>query len=290
MHLQAFWSLHRLRSADGMPGKPGIFVFLHVHVETVTLENMARTYAEKKSNNMSKKFLTFVFVIGTLTVTQAQTIIPKAAFVVSSTNASPKDEFGTENELSSGTGFAIGIGYNYQLGAIGKGMFSVQPELSFIQKGFKATTKGEMNIGEAYYNYTADQHYKINYLELPVMAKIEFGSPTARFSFLAGPSIGFGLGGKLKGTLTLDDGYDTFKDDIDADIKFGDAPENQEEVEDVYFDNRLDFGLQVGAGVTLYNKVAIEVRYGLGFTNLSDDEDTANRVLQFTVGIPIQLR
>ncbi|HEY3402917.1 MAG TPA: porin family protein [Ohtaekwangia sp.] len=240
---------------------------------------------------MSKKFLTFVFVIGTLTVTQAQTIIPKIGFVVSSTNATPPDdEFGTKNELSSGTGFTFGVGYNHPIGTVGKGLFSLQPELSFIQKGFKATTSGETNIGEAYYDYVADQHYKINYLELPVLAKIEFGSPTARFSFLAGPSIGFGLGGKLKGDLTLDDGYEKYKNDIDADIKFGDAPEDAEEIDDVYFDNRLDFGLQLGAGVTLYNKVAIEVRYGLGFTNLSDDHDTANRVLQFTVGVPFQLK
>jgi len=239
---------------------------------------------------MSKKLLTLIFVIGTLTVTQAQTIIPRAAFVLTSTNASPEEEFGIENELSTGTGFAIGVGYNYTIGNIGKSVFSVQPELYFIQKGFNATTKGEMYEGEAIFDYTADQKYKINYFEVPLLARFEFGSGNTKFSFLAGPSLGYGLGGKMKGTLTLDDGYDTYKQDIESDIKFGDAPVNDEEIEDLYFDNRLDFGAVVGAGVTFSNKVIVEARYGLGFTNLSDDNDSANRTIQFSVGIPITLK
>ncbi len=114
---------------------------------------------------------------------------------------------------------------------------------------------------------------------------------TSRFSFIAGPSVGYGLGGKLKGTITLDDGYDIYEADLDGKIKFGEEPTSAEEDMDVaYFDNRIDVGLQVGAGVTLQNKIAIDVRYGLSLSNLSDDTDSANRVFQFTVGVPIRLK
>lgn len=240
---------------------------------------------------MSKKFLTIVFVIGTITVSQAQTIIPKVGFVLSSTNAAASsDEYGWDTDLSSGTGFSFGVGYNLPVGTIGSGVFSVQPELTFIQKGFKAEVSGEVNIGEPYYDFVLDQQIKLNYLEVPVLAKIEFGSSTAKFSFIAGPSFGYALGGKTKGTLTLDDGYEKLKENADGKIKFGDQPEDEYFTNDIYFDNRLDIGLQVGAGVTIYNKVAIEVRYGLGFTNLSDDDDSANRAIQFTVGVPLTLK
>ena len=242
---------------------------------------------------MFKKILTLVLLVFAVGFTKAQTIIPRAAFALSSTNASPaEDEYGMKTELSSGTGFALGAGYNYALGNIGKGSLSVQPELYFIQKGFQADISGEVYDGEAIYDFTAEQKLKINYFEIPLLAKIEFGSPTAKFAFLAGPSLGFGIGGKVKGTVTYDDGYSTTQKDIKGDIKFGDAPANQEEEEnfDYYFDNRMDFGIQLGAGVTLYEKVIIEFRYGLGLTDLSDDADSANRTLQFSVGVPIRIK
>lgn len=240
---------------------------------------------------MSKKFLTIAFVISAIAVSQAQTLIPKVGFVLSSTNAaSSSEEFGWETDLSFGTGLSFGISYTLPVGTIGGGTFSVQPEFTFIQKGFKATVSGEINIGEPYYDFVMDQHIKLNYLEVPVLAKIEFGTPTAKFSFIAGPSFGYALGGKTKGTLTLDDGYEIHKEKANGKIKFGDQPEEEYFSNDIYFDNRLDIGLQVGAGVTLYNKVVMEVRYGLGFTDLSDDDDSANRAIQFTVGVPLTLK
>jgi hypothetical protein len=242
----------------------------------------------QKKIKLMQKILMSLFVLGAVVAGHAQTIIPKAGLTISSTNASVTDA-GLDTKLSSAAGFTVGVGYNYPLGTVGKGLFSVQPELAFIQKGFKAKSTGEFYMGEAIFEMEADQHYKINYLEVPLLSKIEFGSPSARFFFLAGPSIGYGLGGKLSGTMTLDDGYEVFEGDIDADIKFGEEPDD-EEIEDVYFNNRVDFGLQLGAGVTLANRIAVEVRYGLGLSNLSDESDSANRVVQFTVGVPLKLK
>lgn len=239
---------------------------------------------------MHKTIQIILLIAGSIAVAQAQTFIPKVGLTLSTNNVDAVEP-GVEHSLSSSTGFSVGVGYNYPLGTVGKGLFSLQPELSFVQKGFKGTTTGEINIGEAIYQMTADQQYKINYLELPVLAKIEFGPATSRFSFIAGPSVGYGLGGKLKGSITLDDGYDIYEADLDGKIKFGEEPTSAEEdMEVAYFDNRIDVGLQVGAGVTLQNKIAIDVRYGLSLSNLSDDTDSANRVFQFTVGVPISMK
>jgi len=49
----------------------------------------------------------------------------------------------------------------------------------------------------------------------------------------------------------------------------------------------MDIGLQRGGGVLIDGKVFIEARYGLGLTDLSDDVTAKNRVIQFTVHLPL---
>ena len=239
---------------------------------------------------MRKTIQTVLLVFSSVLVIHAQTIIPKAGLSLS-TNTASEAEDGIENTVSAKPGFTVGIGYNLPVGTVGKGVFSIQPELTFVQKGFKVKSSGEFYDGEAIYDVNAEQKYTVNYLELPVLAKLEFGTGNARFFTYAGPSLGFGFGGKIKGDITFDDGFQSITEKIDGDIKFGDAPQDSgEENDDVYLDNRLDVGVQLGAGVTLFNKVVIDVRYGLGLTDLADSGDSANRVLQFTVGIPIALK
>lgn len=57
--------------------------------------------------------------------------------------------------------------------------------------------------------------------------------------------------------------------------------------------NAFDFGLQIGAGVDV-SVMVIDVRYGLGLTDLIDKRDldtqTCYRSLQLTVGFPVGSR
>ena len=54
--------------------------------------------------------------------------------------------------------------------------------------------------------------------------------------------------------------------------------------------NHTDFGLQFGAGVNIKNFV-IDVRYGLGLSNLSNDSSVSakNRAIGITVGYAFPL-
>src|SRR5690242_10651190 len=161
---------------------------------------------------MRKTIQTVLLVIGTVVATQAQTIIPKVGLSLATTTASGVQEDGVTNTVGAQPGFTLGAGYNISIGTLGKSIFSLQPELTFVQKGFSAESKGEFYDGEAIYEFSADQNFKINYLEIPVLAKLEFGSDKARFFAYAGPSLGLALGGKMKAEVTYGDGYDTYKD------------------------------------------------------------------------------
>jgi hypothetical protein len=228
-------------------------------------------------------------VLGSISIAQAQTIIPRAGVTISSTSA---DEISTDtqvNNIKQMTGYTFGFGYNYPVAPLGKFMFSLQPELTYIQKGWKGNSAGEWNIGEAYYEYVGDNEFKLNYIEIPVLAKFELGSDKFKFAAYAGPSLGFALGGKYKSTSYVDNVTEetTVVYESEGDIVFyrptGGSGDTQ-------FDHNIDFGLQGGVSVTFFNRVAVDVRYGKGLTNLNHDSESKNQVIQFSVGVPINLK
>ncbi|NJM25914.1 MAG: PorT family protein [Bacteroidia bacterium] len=229
----------------------------------------------------------FIVLMAAVTVTHAQTIIPHAGLVVSTNNADPSEE-GFDYDISPKTGFTFGASYKYALGTLGKGIFSIQAGASFIQKGVKAkSTQILAQEGDWVWSLNTNEKFTINYLEVPVQARYEMGPTNFRYYVMAGPSVAYGLGGKYKATVNYSDGY--FPEmTVNGKVKFGDEPEENEE--DAYFDNRIDFGMQFGAGITLFQRVNVDVRYGLGLTDLMDDETSKNRVLQFTVGVPLTFK
>ncbi len=204
---------------------------------------------------MNRLFFTGAFVL-IASFTFSQALIPKAGVTLS--------KFGGEDveDAKFNLGFTLGLGFNLP---VGDGPISVQPELNFVQKGTKAEEDGE------------SAKMTLNYLEVPVLIKATFGEAT-KFYVNAGPSLGLGLGGKLKaseGPISAE-----------VDVKFGDGDDD----EVVYIEKKTDFGLQLGGGVIIAEKVMIDLRYGLGLSSLFEDGKVKNNVLQFTVGIPLNLK
>ena len=208
----------------------------------------------------------------------AQTIIPRVGLVISNSDFEPTGDTGDKASSSSLTGFTAGIGYEFSL----LGILSLQPEINFIQKGQKLEETSYPDAIE----YKIAQEYKYSYLEIPVLAKVKFGGLT-KFYLAAGPSFAIGLGGKYKIKSTFGGVADPNLN-YTSDIKFKDEPKDYDG-QDAYIENKTDIGLQVGGGVILFNRVMIDIRYGLGFTDLNDDADSKNRTVQFSVGVPLKL-
>ncbi len=218
---------------------------------------------------MKRSFLLLVAMLMLGTAVQAQfSIIPKAGISLANVNFD-EDEDGQKSNL----GFVAGLGFNIPITS--DNFFSLQPELLYVQKGYRFNESGE-NVKSIF-----------NYVDLPILLKINFGTETVKAYVNAGPSFGYWLGGKLK------------SGDDEAKIKFGDS--NNQTNDEITLDkndwNRLDIGLQFGGGVGLGvgpGSVLLDARYGFGLTdflNVDNATDSANKskhnVFQFTLGYAI---
>ena len=188
------------------------------------------------------------------------------------TNASlDKDMSQITGKLSyhSKGGFMAGIAVGMPLGGE---RFSLQPELLFHQKGYVSnySSSGESSK----YSIT------LNYLDLPVMARVHFGS--VRLS--AGPYFALGISGKYKGSNT----YGGQTQERKGDVKFDKEPSGYIG-SDIYY-NAFDFGLAAGAGVNI-RSIVIDLRFGLGLLDIKyrnfTENPVMNRSLQLTIGVPI---
>lgn len=227
---------------------------------------------------MKKTILSLILSISTLAVFSQITFIPKAGVVVSTIHQS-KDLKSDEVSINSRIGFLIGAGLEVTISE----KISIQPELLFIQKGYKA--EESYNVFARVASDVENKHnIRLSYLELPVMFKMKFN----KFYINAGPSFSYGIGGSNKSEVS------TFgvTESETRKIKFGSEPAiyNGDEM---YFDNAFDLGVQLGGGVKV-GPVVIDLRYGFGLSNLNDKPDgfegtyaLQNRALQLSVGFPI---
>ena len=118
---------------------------------------------------------------------------------------------------------------------IGGGFFMLQPELHWMQKGYKLE---DIVTGD-------DIASTLNYLELPLLLRLNFGGSLKIFGF-AGPSIGYLLDGELN----------TATESLDA----------------TEFLEQTEYNAHIGVGVGL-GTFEVDVRYIAGLTDISDAEN-----------------
>lgn len=197
-----------------------------------------------------KFFLASLFVVGLGFTSMAQTVSfgPRlgANFGTQKVTGSNED-FAEDwnNQVEYNAGLQVGGVVNLKFNET----FSVQPELLFTQKGYKFEEDSETVTG------------KYDYLELPLLAKISFGSPEFQGFITAGPTFGYWASGKD----TFEIGGDEFSEDVDFD-------------DNDLIENRSELGGSIGAGFAAYfgaGSLNFDVRYGAGFSSTyeSDDDD-----------------
>lgn len=178
-------------------------------------------------------------------------------------------------DVKNKIGFVGGFGFSVPVSH----HFEIQPEILFHQKGWKDSESNGTASGS--------ETYTLNYLEIPVLAKVKFGT----FYVTAGPSVAVGLGGNYDYHLSSGSTHVSGS----GKIKFG-TPASNANPDDVYIDNAVDVGLQLGGGVMLANRIIIDLRYGLGLRNMFNadpshglsDNKSKLRSLQLTVGVPLK--
>lgn len=177
-----------------------------------------------------------------------------------------------DNDRTYSDNYNNSIGYH-----LGVTVESPITDLVSVESGLFYTTKG--------YNTTAtatilgvttktDFRYDVNYIEIPVLAKVNYDVGGAVIFATAGPYLGYGLNGKLKSDITI--GSTTTTSTVD--LEWGDTDDDDSK--------RVDYGLSVGAGVKV-NSVVVGVNYGMGLANLAPVSDNGYRVNNRVIGISV---
>jgi hypothetical protein len=171
---------------------------------------------------------------------------------------------------STRIGFAVGAFAEFGL----TDMVSLRPELVYTQKGTK--------IDED----PVEVDVKLDYIQLPVLAKILLGAPTtgARFNLLIGPAFGFSAGC-------------TF--DVDAPIVLSAAPSLATAASMIELDcdeigaDAKGFELAgiLGAGVDI-DRFTFDLRFDRGFSAIFDTDvvDSKNQTFSVRAGYKFRVR
>ena len=132
---------------------------------------------------------------------------------------------------------------------IGDGTFMLQPELHWMQKGYKIKDVSNQDLTTT-----------LNYVEIPLLARINFGEEAKVFIF-AGPAIGWLISGSID-------------------------PDNDQDPTD--FLNNTEVSGYVGLGIGV-GPVEVDLRYIAGLNDISSSEDFTNaRNSSFGLGITLK--
>ena len=170
------------------------------------------------------------------------------------TTASTNLNYGSSNSALSDykkESKGIHAGVSFQAGITPS--FSLVSELYYIRKGGELKANNPLT--------TNASRLRLNAFEIPIMARVHFG----KFYMNAGPSIAYNFSGTRK------------VEDISTDISFNNST-------DAF--KRLDAGIQIGAGYMFpikQKRLALDVRYCYGLTNISHDQEMFNRGLIVSV-------
>ncbi|MDO1449777.1 porin family protein [Rhodocytophaga aerolata] len=214
---------------------------------------------------MNKQLLVFAFCLLSLVFpSSAQvSLIPKVGM-----------SFGTYqvNKVEDSeyvVGFAAGLGI--QLPIPQNPIFSFQPEVNYIQKGTHYRKTDTPTNTPVDLPLQVESRNRLNYLEIPLLAKVTLGKGALKYYFMAGPSIGIALGGNYRSQLT-----NTSQTLIEQEgkIRFKQKPAHYTGQDAFFYPagyNRLDVGIQIGTGIGLQvgnGMLLAEARYGRGLTYL----------------------
>ena len=158
------------------------------------------------------------------------------------------------------TGFTIGAVLDIGFPMVPVGL---ETGLYYSQKG---TTFSISETVEGM-TFAQDATTKLDYLKIPVLAKMNFGPP-GPFSphFVAGPYAAFILNAEQETTTNGLSGTVDISDDVES----------------------MDFGLIFGLGADfnlMVTKINVQARYSLGLMDIFEDTGSKNRVLSIVAGL-----
>lgn len=173
-----------------------------------------------------------------------------------------------DNESIYKNKFGFVGGAMLNVGLVGDGFLSIQPEVLYSQKGFKYDD-GEVNVLGNRFTYKGSSNF--NYIDVPVLLKLNAGG----FFVEAGPQYSYLINVKDKSERALNGAaYSSYN-----------ADRNLDNV------NRSEIGYAAGLGYQSDAGLVLGIRYNGSFTDFAKDgyqnndlRNARNQVFQASVG------
>lgn len=153
------------------------------------------------------------------------------------------------------TGFTTGINMSYAI----TDNLSVQPEINFVQRGFKVQEGFNLDIANIPIPLGVTVYTRVNYLEIPLQLKYKFTDGPVQPYIIGGPSLAYATSGTIQEVAN-----------VLIDINIG--------TQDINLGNsnftRWEAGGRLGAGIafnTVLGQLQIEGTYYHGFTDFFKD-------------------
>ena len=208
------------------------------------------------------KLATIVAAVAFFTAISVSSFAQTSRFSVSINSLTTNFNYGKSNsslEPYKKNYRGLQAGFAYQAGIIPS--FSIVPELYFAMKGGTLKENNPLT--------GAKSTLRVNSLEMPVLARLHCN----KLYLNAGPYVGYNVGGRMKveGTSTSPESA--------TKVSFGGSTADFK---------RWDMGFQAGAGYNFNFRQSIltlDIRYGYGVVNISQDVDRYNRMLNISVQI-----
>ena len=182
-------------------------------------------------------------------------------FNASAQDFNPQLSIGAKGGVSlSQTMFSPNIDQNFIIGQCGGIMvryieenhFGLIGEINWVNRGWKETFK------DTSYEFSR----KLNYLQIPLLAHIYFGSDRAKVFFNAGPEIGFLISNSS--TMNFNPNY------VESLEDFPEFHETAQMTMDIK--NKIDYGISAGLGVEISinskHSLLMEGRFYYGLNNV----------------------
>lgn len=149
--------------------------------------------------------------------------------------------------------------------------FILQPELSFIQKGYSQKR-------ESGSDHTQDT-YIFNYFEMPLLAKVMLGNKRFKIGGFTGPSFGYLVSGQDVTAYGASQKFYVYNKNIDFNAAIYKTTNR--------FDIGLVLGIQPTYNITDYGRIFFDVRYQLGLTDFKNDLPDNTKIFNRGIGLSI---
>ncbi|ALJ01368.1 porin family protein [Rufibacter tibetensis] len=209
-----------------------------------------------------KKIVLFFAAVLSFSVAQAQTG-PKIGLRAGANYSNISGDLDNQDVYKNKIGFVGGLTANFDL--TGDGFLSVQPELLYSQRGYQYRDE-EYMIGNQ--TYRSEGSVNFNYLDLPVLLKINAGG----LFFEGGPQASYLLGIKDKSESFLGNSQTETERKVDKDDL-----------------SELEIGYVAGLGYQTQGGLSLGLRYNGSINSLAKDDhdeltNARHSTFQLTLG------